>query len=43
MKTKINALALYMASDEVISAFGTKNLNLRDEIEEKINFLQKVS
>lgn len=44
MKTKIkdNWLALYMANDEVIKAFNSKDLNLRDEIEEKINFLEKM-
>lgn len=43
MKTKINALALYMASEEVINSITSKNLNLKDLIEEKINFLQNNS
>lgn len=43
MKTKTNALALYMASEEVINSITSKNLDFKDLIEEKINFLQNNS
>lgn len=43
MKTKINALALYMASEEVINSITSKNLDFKDLIEEKIIFLKNNS
>lgn len=43
MKTKENALAIYMASDEVLNSITSKNLDFKDLIEEKINFLQNNS
>ena len=42
MKTKINALAIYMASADVIKWITSKNLDLQDEIREKIDFLKLV-
>lgn len=42
MKTKINALALYMASDEVIKWITSKNLDIKEEIQEKIEFIKLV-
>lgn len=43
MKTKINALALYMASDEVLNSITSKNLDFKEKVEEKILFLQNNS
>lgn len=43
MKTKINAVEIYMWSPEVREALTSKNLNLRDEIEEKINAIEEMA
>ena len=43
MKIKTNALDLYMTSEEVINSITSKNLNLKDEIEEKVLFIKRIS
>ena len=42
MKTNTKALAIYMQSEEVKNGFFTKNLDTREDIQEKINFLERV-
>lgn len=43
MKTKINALDIYLISSEYKESLNSQNLNLKDEIKEKISFLERVS
>lgn len=42
MKTKINAVDIYMSTDEVKKALIWKDLNFKDEIVEKIDFLEDI-
>lgn len=42
MKIKTNAVAIYMQSEEVMKSITSKNLDLKDMVEEKILFLESV-
>ena len=42
MKIKTNAVAIYMQSEEVKKSITSKNLDLKDMVEEKILFLESV-
>ena len=42
MKTKTNAVDIYMSTDEVKKALIWKDLNFKDEIVEKIDFLEDI-
>lgn len=42
MKTKTNAVEIYMGSHEVRTILTGNNLNLRDEIKEKIEALEEL-
>lgn len=42
MKTKTNALALFISNEDIINWLLSKNLNLREDLEEKIEFIKKI-